>query len=122
MLYLALTSAPFWYLGLHGLPQGFEAVNPELINGLLAGSSILFGFAVLPFGERKTDFLLNLMIFFDVFILGISGFLIFRYAIGYRGDLNALLFVTASLNANVMTALYRHFLSATLSLPKSLSS
>jgi hypothetical protein len=56
-------------------PEPSSSFKIEALNGLLTGSSIFFGFAVLPIGERKTERLLWLMTAVDVFLLALNGVL-----------------------------------------------
>lgn len=111
IFYILLVLAPWVYLYRSGLPQGYKGVEPEIVNGLLTGSSILFGFAVLPLGKKKIDDVLWLMIVGDLFILAICGLAIFQFAIGHNDGLLPLLLTTTSLNANTITSFYRHGLS-----------
>ena len=107
VMYISLIVTPFLVLYLYGLPEGFERVDPEIVNGLLAGSSLLFGFATLPLIGKKIDLLLFIFIMGDVFLLALCGVSIFYFGLGYSNGLLLLLFVTLSFNANVVTALYR---------------
>jgi hypothetical protein len=109
--YAFLVVGPWIFLLKTGLPQAFSNANPEVINGLLTGSSILFGFAMLPIGKRKPDTLLKLMMLGDLGLLAECGFTIFGFGLQQHNGLISLLFTTASLNANAVTAFYRLVIS-----------
>lgn len=105
--YASLVFTPFFCLYLYGLPEGFERVSPEIVNGLLTGSSILFGFASLPMIGKKVDTSMAFFIAGDVFLLGLSGVSFFYFGLGHSNGVGLLLFVASSFNANLVTALYR---------------
>ena len=110
ILYIILVLAPLIHV-YPSLPQGYKGVDPEIVNGLLTASSILFGFAMLPLGKKRMDKLFLLMIIGDLTLLGFCGLTLFQFAIGYNDGLPSLIVAIASLNANVTTSLYRHILS-----------
>ena len=107
VIYISLIVTPFFCLYLYGLPEEFERVSPEIVNGLLAGSSILFGFASLPMIGKKVDTSMVFFIVGDVFLLGLSGASFFYFGLGHSNGVNLLLFVASSFNANLLTAFYR---------------
>jgi len=108
ILYILLVLSILLNPVIRGLPEGFERVDPEIINGLLAASSVLFGFCLVPSRTKRADKFLFALLFSDLFLLIWSGAMIFDFGMGRNNGLSALLFATASLAGNGLTALYRH--------------
>lgn len=106
-MYFLLAIAPILSYLLY-TSDAVSVVNVEMLNGLVTGSSILFGFAVLPIGKRKMERLLWVMIFLDVFALMVTGLLYFRFALGQNVGVFALVVTAMSFNMNAVTALFRH--------------
>jgi hypothetical protein len=106
-MYILLVFAPYITLARLGLPQGFEKVDPELIVGLLTGSSIFFSFATLPMRKSKKDKLLLLFLLGDIFLLGESCVSLFQLGIGHASSLESLFWVASSFGASMVTAVYR---------------
>lgn len=111
LLYFVLLLAPIANSYLYP-PKAGSTVNYEMMSGLLTGSSILFGFAVLPIEKKKTPSVLWLMVVVDVFFLTLTGFSLFRVGIGDIEQAGSAFVLTAmSFNANAVTALCRHVLA-----------
>lgn len=108
-IYVILVAIPFLYLFPGVLPKDFRGVNPEIVNGLLTGSSIVFGFAVLPLGRKKPDFLFDIMVGIDLLFLSFCGITLFMFGIGMDNGLLSLVLAASSLNANGTTAVYRRY-------------
>lgn len=107
ILYLIFIVYPALEVYVYGRVSLDLQVNPTLLNGLFAASSILFGFSSLLTirqGRIKKKFwvLISIPLFLTIY----GGMAITRLGLGLQKDVEALVLVSASFNANVMTAVW----------------
>jgi len=109
ILYPILILIPLSFLLLGVLPEG-NRVDPEIVNGLLTASSIIFGFALVFVGGEERNLAIAFMLTADVGILALCGSFMFFFGLGLNNGLVPLVLAASSLNANGITALYSRFL------------
>jgi len=94
-------------VGLTYLPRGVVEIDPEIVNGLLAGSSIVFGFAMF-LQSRTTSTIVTYTFFsFDLILLTFCATTLFLSALeSWPWRLFSLIVSASSFNANIVTAGY----------------
>lgn len=106
---------PIYVILIIGAPL-HRAVDPEVVNGIITGSAIFFGFSTLHDEKRKSFQALPFLIFsIQVFLLVVTcvfyfvGYVTFQYT-----PLSALLSATISLLNNLSSWLLIHVLNVVL--------
>ena len=98
-----LTFSPFYNVYFIEARAHEIKIDPELFNGLLTGSSILFGFSsFIVVSEKKIDKNLWIMLLISLFSMVFCGSAICDLALDKGNDVDVLLVVRASFFVNVI--------------------
>ena len=108
LVFLFLLSVMLPVIRVFSKQVSFEReVDPELINGLLTASSILFGFSSLVVVSQK-PFKRTLWVALlpSLFLIMMSGGAIIDVALGMKNTVEAILWLSATFNVNVVTTAF----------------
>jgi len=84
-----------------------QQIDPEFMSGLLAASSILFGFSsLLVLNQKRISKRLFILLFVPLFLIIISGSAISDAALGRGTGIRALLILASGFNANILTTAF----------------